>query len=675
MLIEHSPAAAAAAPGPPEHVWYPVERQPLPACEAGFAAIVALLAPERERRGRRTRRDERLAVSLKGMNRQLWRIAHSQGSGKFACSQLLIIDSAFAEVMGWGRFRGRDGRWHYLTAPDRNGEVREVDRDTWVRNKRSSLYGWLKWLQAIGLIRVTGVRRCDGHWWRTEIELLQLPDIDPEQLRAAKRYVKGFGRREKRRQARVRVDQFGNRLPPRRRRLDRIRARAAKPNAVTRRRLALARELRNHDRKRRLGAEHGALIARERRAACAAAAASSSVEQQPLRHREHRFAAPPTGESTSTSETVFKRRNAAKTASCSSENELKTDALSEKSGASRRRRRRSGSTGLHSLSSSVDGLLTNLSATERTSVGDAQARSGSWEHARALRQALWRDVPHLLDRFAVQLQRDTQRVLSCEPGARLPHSVRVAAWSVLRHGLDELLADDALDPRRDLGTRSLAVSRRLDDAIALYERHNSARPDGWPASGAAALTVIAADHRPCDFAQDVKRLGQLAKRMAAAATLDDDQLDHERLERRRERALGRLGAAGGPDPEIVAMLQRDRVAVIAEEMAAWVDRRLRAGADYEHLRRTLSDHLAFLRLHPGHSRAANAYVAACEERIYQHRYAHQRNGTWRENAPQRSPYSTDPVTQRAWTYGSEIAAGTWTLPHRWTWRAADACTS
>jgi integrase len=90
------------------------------------------------------------------------------------------------------------------------------------------------------------------------------------------------------------------------------------------------------------------------------------------------------------------------------------------------------------------------------------------------------------------------------------------------------------------------VARPLD--VALYEAYADQRPSGWPASGVAALTVLAARRRAATLAGDVARLQILAEDMRAI-TLSSDPAA---LGRARRRALGRAinvirGARRMPD--------------------------------------------------------------------------------------------------------------------------------
>lgn len=88
-------------------------------------------------------------------------------------------------------------------------------------------------------------------------------------------------------------------------------------------------------------------------------------------------------------------------------------------------------------------------------------------------------------------------------------------------------------------------TRRLDNAIARYERHAAYRPDGWPLGGAAALATWIALHHPqtgpasnaaprC-LAYDVQAFSRFTKQLAAYARLRADPSAVARRPRRPRR--------------------------------------------------------------------------------------------------------------------------------------------
>lgn len=113
-------------------------------------------------------------------------------------------------------------------------------------------------------------------------------------------------------------------------------------------------------------------------------------------------------------------------------------------------------------------------------------------------------------------------------GCPRPHGRLREAWVVYRHG-----ATTAGDTGSGwAGTRRPGQERLAARAIALYEAFADQRPPFWPASGAVALTVLAAQQRAASLAGDVARLLILGKDMRAAAL----ERDSERLAAMRRRA-------------------------------------------------------------------------------------------------------------------------------------------
>lgn len=113
------------------------------------------------------------------------------------------------------------------------------------------------------------------------------------------------------------------------------------------------------------------------------------------------------------------------------------------------------------------------------------------------------------------------------------------AWVVWRHG-PMRVADRGSGDAGPLASEDLDRLRR---AVARYERHVDARPDGFPAGGLAALATIAAiaaarDVKPLTLHYGIRLLDQTSKRMRASATVGDRgrlQRQAKRARRRRER--------------------------------------------------------------------------------------------------------------------------------------------
>jgi len=125
------------------------------------------------------------------------------------------------------------------------------------------------------------------------------------------------------------------------------------------------------------------------------------------------------------------------------------------------------------------------------------------------------------------------------------------------------------------GRADAGVAARAGRAIELYETHYEHRPDGWPASGPAALCALAAQRRSAVFGGDVARLMVLAKGMRAVALSDDAA----RLRRARERARARRAPRAGLQFRLLAprlesaegrrVRVRDQVLLAGGDPARW----------------------------------------------------------------------------------------------------------
>lgn len=149
------------------------------------------------------------------------------------------------------------------------------------------------------------------------------------------------------------------------------------------------------------------------------------------------------------------------------------------------------------------------------------------------RSTAWRT-----DALRGQVTARAREVLDWPAGRACPSWRLREAWVVQRYGPAK-----AADSGTALAGRTtpelIAATRR---AIRRYETHAAHRPPGWPASGAAALCVLAEHRRADRFAGDVARLAQLAKGMQAAAL----ERGPDRLTRARNRACRRRHPSPGP---------------------------------------------------------------------------------------------------------------------------------
>ena len=154
-------------------------------------------------------------------------------------------------------------------------------------------------------------------------------------------------------------------------------------------------------------------------------------------------------------------------------------------------------------------------------------------------------------------------------------------WVAYRHGLDVV----ARSGTGWAGRRRMATEARVQRAIALYERHVSQRPPGWPDTGPAALAALASQGRADSLAGDVARLLILAKQMRAA--------ERERSPARRERQTRRAQRRASPPPgrlkfrradgarwetpEQFRQRIRDRLLLAGEDPTLWPNAALAAG--------------------------------------------------------------------------------------------------
>jgi hypothetical protein len=232
------------------------------------------------------------------------------------------------------------------------------------------------------------------------------------------------------------------------------------------------------------------------------------------------------------------------------------------------------------------------------------------------------------------------------------------AWVVYRHGAT--IAGDTGSGWA--GSRRPGQERLAARAIALYEAFADQRPPGWPASGAAALTALAAQQRAASLAGDIARLLILAKDMRAAAL----ERGSERLAAMRRRAERRnapsppgrfeFRTGGAPRYESEAQLRdrlRDDLLLVGEHPGRYPD--LAIAQDFV---RRLHHAAAELGVTP-------APRHGWENADRQRRRREQAAAGLRRGA---DPYgvSLDGMSDRAARYRRELEQGRWDLPERWT---------
>ena len=219
------------------------------------------------------------------------------------------------------------------------------------------------------------------------------------------------------------------------------------------------------------------------------------------------------------------------------------------------------------------------------------------------------------------------------PAAReCPVSRMREAWAVFAAG-PERVGDSGAAVA---GALRPGLARRLARAAALYEAHAAARPPEWPASGPAALTVLAAQRRAATLAGDAQRLMNLAKDMRAL----ERHADAERVQAARRRAEARAEAAAESRRGRLPFRLPGRPRIETPEAR----------------RRRVRDELLRADEHPGLSprvfeeawRAAKRHDAG--------------EPTWGDPELYRLP---DGMTARAERYRHELDADRWTLPAGW----------
>ena len=577
------------APPPPAgpRVWYRPERAPIPE-EPGRLVFNALLNEARhvrlqaEARGRRaapTSGDDRIEARAYALKRWLWRLGHAARSGRFACSieQLAV---GVAPAIGW-------------TVPPVGPE-----RERWVRARRKSVQRWLADLQQAGVIAVSGELDNRGQRWRTVVELRAAPEPTAERLAAAQRRERAWKRRVRRarrlRERRRRAQRAGARRDPG---FEGVRARAVRPRRSTRRRMAVARCAGTHERRRRAAVEAVLAAARER------VDRGGDIPTHP-------FGAPPTS---------------APSQSSSNTNQ-KDEALVEVSGVRARAAPSSHATSNERCEEECTeekGSRAVLGAEEFGAVIEARVATRraatAWQRDETTRQAVGRAV----------------EVASWPAGQSCPIGRLREAWAVFAAGA-EVVGDSG---PAVAGRVTVGLERRAARAVALYEAHAPARPPGWPASGACALTVLAAQRRAASLAGDVQRLLNLAKDMRAL----ERHADPERVAAARRRAHARDAGAdsAGASGRLRFRLRRPGRPRLETP---------------EGRRRRVRDELLRGGEHPGLSPHVFDEAWRAAERHDAGELA------WGDPDLYRLP---DGMTERARRYQRELAAGRWPLPASW----------
>ncbi len=486
LLDPNSASLAPRSPAPPRR-WHPCAKAPLPRAEPGVVLTNAGVNVTRHAKGMTTVGDDRLEQRANMLRRLLWKWGHRHRSGRYATSIWQIVE-ALAPAMGWG------------PVPPKG----HPDRQRWLRAHARNVRFWLEHLQGAGIISFESEPDNRGQDWRTIITLHTPPDPPADELAAAKRRHKAF-------KARRRIQARRRRAHPERRRrgrlLELIRRDSARPQAATRRRLAIAR----------------ACALKEHQAATVAAAAAA-LDPSPLltKHRAHRFTAPPAEEP------------------IRSENVIATSQLCwDRSGVTRAR-----APGLDDVVAALESSPETASPREPERAGEPGVR----EMQGAL---LWRMTPDELRAHVAELEaaRRARYELVAGHAQRRAHEVAVSpadrrwppwrlkeAWVVWRHGAD-VAGEHGPGQAGPLQPADLAL---LTGAVRRYEAHASRRAPGWPAGGYAALEQIACrarsrDALPVILHWAIAELEQLSVRMGAIAVADDPDRLARMIARARRR--------------------------------------------------------------------------------------------------------------------------------------------
>jgi len=518
-----SPAGAAA---PRRRVWHPAGRIALPP-EPGRLQINALVNVARSARGCRTRGDDRLETRAYAVKRLLWRWGHAERSGHYARSIWQLVDG-LAPIMGWGPVPARD----------------DPRRRRWLRAHAANVRRWLADLQAAGIISFTGETDNLGMDWRTLITLHHAPAPPADQLQAAQQRMAAWARR---RRTATRRRRQGDRRQRRGQCLEAVRRSSGRPGASARRRLAVARAVATHERRRRAAVER------------------QLARREPTKLRTHHLGSSNyVGATSDTTSPHQPSRLAAETGAYARGPDDPKGAADGRPPYGR---------------STVDGAPTWRHVADLSHNGlsqiqqrvTARAATSSWRRRTAALQALQR----------------AHELAGAAPGRAWPLGRLREAWVVYRYGTairDEWLTPDS-GPELvgdhgagDAGPRGRGQQHRAAAAIALYEQHADHRPPGWPHSGAGALCALAALGRADTLEGDIARLLVLAKDMRACTLVNDAQ----RRARMARRAVARARPASGSLAfrssrparwETVEQRRRrlrDQLLLAGEDLSAWM---------------------------------------------------------------------------------------------------------
>jgi hypothetical protein len=488
LLDPNSASLAPRSPAPPRR-WHPCPKAPLPAAEPGVVLTNAGVNVTRHAKGMSTAGDDRLEQRANMLRRLLWKWGHRHRSGRYATSVWQIVE-ALAPAMGWG------------PVPPKG----HPDRQRWLRAHARNVRFWLEHLQGAGIISFEHEPDNRGQHWRTIITLHKAPDPPADELAAAQRRHKAF-------KARRRIQARRRRAHPERRRrgrlLELIRRDCARPQAATRRRLAIARAcaLKDHQ-------------------AATVAAAAAALDPSPLltKHRAHRFTAPP-------AEEPIRSENASAT----------SHVCWDRSGVT------------HAHATELDDVVAALESSPETASPRKPERAGEPDVGELQGALLWQMTPDELQAHVAELeaarrarvelvtshaQRRAREVAASSADRGWPPWRLKEAWVVWRHGA-EVAGEHGPGQAGPLQPGDLKL---LAGAVRRYEAHAARRPPGWPSGGYAALEQIATrardrDALPVILHWAIAELEQLSVRMHAIAVADDpDRLARmiARAHRRRQ---------------------------------------------------------------------------------------------------------------------------------------------
>jgi hypothetical protein len=469
-------SSSAVAAAPRRRVWHTAGRAAVPP-EPGRLQTNALVNVARAVRGCRTRGDDRLETRAYAVKRLLWRWGHAERSGHYARSIWQLVDG-LAPIMGWGPVPARD----------------DPRRQRWLRAHAANVRRWLADLQAAGIISYTGETDNLGMDWRTLITLNHAPAPPSEQMEAARSRMASWARRRRSAARRHRSDRRR-----RGRRLEAIRHSSHPPSAAARRRLAIARCLAAHDRRR-----------------------VAAVERQLADSGRRKLRTHHLGSSD------FVGAPKALSTSASGNHDLCRD----RTGVTRARA--SASTGAWSADRGTK--TASLTVVRSNAPGE---RAG-WDESALLGRVAARLAARqpVLEIIAAQATSRALDVVWWTLARGWPSWRLQEAWVLWRHGATYVAEWGAAAA----GPLEHGDLERLRRAVTRIERHAAARPTGFPAGGLATLAHIAAvaaerDSKPLTLHYAIRALDQLSRRMRGCATAADPRRLQHMADRARRRQL------------------------------------------------------------------------------------------------------------------------------------------